>query len=104
MHVYKEMDPCWIYAGETSEGKPCLERGTVVGAFKAPGMPQLYYIIRLHNAEWEHFEVRDALLMSPSADQLPPFVKRSPDNTPIGSLAAAFGDEFDDDEVVIEEA
>lgn len=97
-----ELDaPCWIFAGATKAGVPCLEKGRVVGTFQMTDSPIIYYIILLDNQEWMHLEVRDALLMSASPDELPLFVKRSANGgVPSMSMADIFGADVDD---VIEE-
>lgn len=62
---YEIGERCWIYIGERYDsGKPRLTGGVVVASFTVPDDPTTYYIIRVSDPEWNHFEVRDALLMA----------------------------------------
>jgi hypothetical protein len=61
---------------KTPRGVPILSPGKVVFWFDLPDLAQRFYVIRLVDADWFVFEVRDALLMAPSLDAGLPFTQR----------------------------
>lgn len=61
---YKIGDKCWI-----SLGTPKLSAGQVVATMTLPNHPTEFYVIEPEDTLWPHLEIRDALLMSPAADQ-----------------------------------
>jgi hypothetical protein len=62
-HKYAVGDHCWI-----GLGLPELVEARVVGYYTLPEHPTVHYILEVVGTEWPHHEVRDALLMSPTAD------------------------------------
>lgn len=80
--TYEANETCFIKL----PGHEKLFRGRVAGWFNDEGVTGAYYIIKLDNFTWPHFEIRDASLMSPVGDAILPDVKQifNPDlRTPV---------------------
>lgn len=66
--TYKTHDPCWI----ALHGQAGLHEGRVILSFHIDSDFPPFYIIKVINPAHITLEVRDATLMSTSADELPP--------------------------------
>lgn len=65
---FKVADECWIrlYGAEGTH------RGIIAAIIIDDSVTQPFYVIRLDNYTWPHYEVRDAVLMGSSAsDHVP---------------------------------
>lgn len=60
---YEVGDQCWI-----ALGAPPLYEGRVVASYHTPDHPAEFYLIEVLDPDWPTHEVRDALLMSDSAE------------------------------------
>lgn len=60
---YEYGDRCWI-----AIGPPPLWEGRVMAAFTTPRHPNKFYIIEVKHPDYPQPEVRDALLMSDTAE------------------------------------
>jgi len=62
--LYQPGDECWI---SIEESKP-LVRCTIVLSFQSPWHPTKHYVCQVMDDEQQTFKVRDALLMSETAE------------------------------------
>ena len=69
--AYGQDEICYIRLPQTAQ----LFKGRVCGEFQDPGVTGTYYIIKLDNFSWPHFEIRDWTLMSPTPDGIVPAVE-----------------------------
>lgn len=73
LDVYKLGDPCWIALGSDEMSHGSLVPGRVVAELTIPNHPTRYYIIETEHAAHPYLEIRDALLMSRTAETFPGF-------------------------------
>lgn len=73
---YEVGDACWIAVG----GPPLME-GRVIANYTTPDHPTEFYIIEVLDPDWPTHEVRDALLMSETADGPLAFMQQDEDDS-----------------------
>lgn len=81
--AYSPGDECWI-----ALGPPPLWRGIVITSFTAPQLVSEQYIIEIDHPDYPHLEIRDALLMSDTAEGPLPFTEGAAavDDTGLGMI------------------
>jgi hypothetical protein len=72
-HTFDVGERAWIFVGDQDHGSPKTTPGTVIAILRVQHLPYSLYVVQMDDADFLHCECRDSMLMSKSADALPPY-------------------------------